>query len=200
MIPRQFIVDKGECGKCSDSRELFEHSKSHNFNGTTNRLLKLKQVQSSSGKEKRHVCPRTVIPKRPILTSGERTKLLRFSHLEDPRKTIADASPINVSNIDDLEKVELIKRKENRKGSFSSDGTQYTSGHIVLQPITGSHQDRMFIQNIKSNHILYNNSSTIDEKRIKYREEYTSFPNFDSSCNNMDIAHKCPNANIETLN
>lgn len=186
MIPRQFIVDKGECGKCSDSRELFEHSKSHNFNGTTNRLLKLKQVQSSSEKEKRHVCPRTVIPKRPILTAGERTKLLRFSHLEDPRKTIAN------SNIDYLK---LRKRKENRKGSFSSDGKQYTSGHNVLQPITGSHQDRMFIQNIKSNHIRYKNSSTIDENRIKDREKYTSLKII-NGC--QDIEGDCSNAIIKT--
>ena len=84
-----------------------------------------------------------------------------------------------------------MKRKENRMGSFTTQNTPtYQSGHQVLRPITGSHQDRLFIQNIKSNHIRYSGSSIVDDTRIQYREDNTSLGNFASSCR-MDISGDC---------
>lgn len=193
MVPKEFVVNIDDCAECTSSADLFKVSQTHTFNGTANRHLKLKHVQVLPPKP-RKVCPRNVLPKRPeILTAGERTKLLRFAHLEDPRKRLSLVNPISISTNDDLETIELMKRKENRKGSFSTiNPLEYNSGHKVLQPITGSHQDRLFIQNIKSNHLRYTNSSIIDEKRIEYRENHTSLLNFDSSCN-MDIQSDCAN-------
>lgn len=191
MVPRQFIVDISDCVKCSDvTGELFDGSKSQTFNGTANRLLKLKHVQVLPPKPEK-VCPINVLPKRQILTAGERTKILRFAHLEDPRGSLQESNPITIVNNGDFEKVEVMKRKENRMGSFSTaNPAVYDSGHNVLRPTTGSHQDRLFIQNIKSNHIRYNNSSEIDEERIKYRETETSLKNF-NKC--QDISGDCPN-------
>lgn len=167
------------------------------FNATANRHLHLNHIQVLPPKPKaRTDCSGTVVlPRRPqILTAGERTKLLRFAHMEDPRKRMTNANPITISNNDDFDKVNVMKRKENRMGSFppQDPSLNYTSGHQVLRPITGSHQDRLFIQNIKSNHIRYNGSSIVDKTRIQYREDYTSLGNFASNCI-MDISGDCLN-------
>ena len=161
------------------------------FNATANRHLHLNHIQVLPPKP-RKLCATTVLPRRPqILTASERTKLLRFAHMEDPRKRLTDANPITISNNDDFDKVNVMKRKENRMGSFTTQNPPtYQSGHQVLRPITGSHQDRLFIQNIKSNHIRYSGSSIVDDTRIQYREDNTSLGNFASSCR-MDISGDC---------
>ena len=161
------------------------------FDATANRHLHLNHIQVLPPKP-RKLCERTVLPRRPqILTAGERTKLLRFAHMEDPRKRLTNANPITISNNDSFDKVNVMKRKENRMGSFTTQNPPtYQSGHQVLRPITGSHQDRLFIQNIKSNHIRYNGSSIVDDTRIQYREGHTSLGNFASSCS-MDISEDC---------
>lgn len=199
MVPRQFVVDISDCQKCSSTSDLFNVSKlqnkknglQHTFDATANRHLHLNHIQVLPPKP-RKLCERTVLPRRPqILTAGERTKLLRFAHMEDPRIRLTNANPITISNNDDFDKVNVMKRKENRMGSFTTQNPlEYQSGHQVLRPITGSHQDRLFIQNIKSNHIRYNGSSIMDNTRIKYREEHTSLGNFASSCS-MDIQGDC---------
>ena len=168
------------------------------FDATANRHLHLNHIQVLPPKP-RKLCATTVLPRRPqILTAGERTKLLRFAHMEDPRVRLNNSNPITISNNDDFDKVNVMKRKENRMGSFplpQDPSLNYTSGHQVLRPITGSHQDRLFIQNIKSNHIRYNGSSIVDKTRIQYREDYTSLGNFASNCI-MDISGDCQDVTI----